>query len=85
MPKVPMCITTTILAALMTVTTAGATPPTGIMTASDTAWGVAAEQGTVWTPAGTGMVTGAYTLAPRSSSGWRTLPGRRCSSSPAAP
>jgi quercetin dioxygenase-like cupin family protein len=75
MPKVPMCITTTILTALMTVTTAGATPPSGITTASDTAWGVAAEPGTVWTPAGTGMVTGAYTLAPRSSSGWRTLPG----------
>jgi quercetin dioxygenase-like cupin family protein len=75
MPKLPVCITTTILTALMAVTTAGATPPSGITIASDTAWGVAAEEGTIRTPAGTGMVTGAYLLAPRASAGWRTLPG----------
>ncbi len=75
MPKLPVCITTAILTTLMAVTTAGATPPSGITTASDNAWGVAAEQGTVRTPAGTGMVTGAYLLAPRASAGWRTLPG----------
>ena len=75
MRKLPVWTTMTILIALMAVTTAGASPPSGIMTGTDTAWGVAAEQGTVRTPAGTGMVTGAYMLAPWASAGWRTLPG----------
>lgn len=75
MRRVPAPMTAIVLATVLFMTTASASPPSGDLSYTDYGRGTVAEGISLDFPSGTDISTSTYTMAPGSNSGWRTHPG----------
>lgn len=75
MRKFPTLMTAIVLATILSMTVAFATPPSGQISWTDHGRGTVTEGVSIDFPAGTDISSSTYTMAAGSNSGWRTHPG----------